>query len=713
MSARVPFDYEGSDAVNAFYSGAGSIETLLRYDLVPAPGMLLCLNGISENTRMAAPTEEILPGRPLIIEAPRAELVPMLTGPTQDGRIFGKGYKWRYRYVRSLTGEASGLSPIPSEGWDMGSEEGADYVGETAFLGLEVGLGVSPYGHDRVELFRNTSGQESVWLKVAEAEYDGSSTQVWFEDNLSDEELSSKDDAALKPNPSHLEGVVPAMAKCHIHSTGRAMLYGVRRRGRIYSTGNTDSMVEGAHDFEPTLYTAAGRELVGFRFRPLTNTSDEDLNDETNYRIVSPFAISPAAKSTVTVKTWEIVDDRDGRMVYPSEPGAASQFDVAKAFSVGLDRDDDLMHIFQMGGVTFSASRRRLIRWDDDNSDAPHFTTRYTVIAEEGQSGFFAGAVTPFGYVFVNERGVRVFDGGQSVGALGVGSVYEDFPAAEQFVRFEMDNLADVLVAYDPDHNKVHVSYVRVDGNIPERTMTFDPETGAWRGPNRRHVFSAGTLRNVSGEDVFALGDNVGNLVIDEDAETDVLPDISTHSITGTITAVSDGNGMVITDSAATFDPDNDAALTGVPIVFTETDGSIQVNWIARVLSATKLQLMNLPVRAITTGWAYNIGAIRWRADTAYFDSGESFQPHKIERVRMRFERGTADSFEMQVALDGGSFEDIQSTSHSAVGKAALAPEVKRRAACHQLRLQGTATAGEPRITRAQVETDVRAGKRT
>lgn len=712
MSARVPFDYEGTDAVSAFYSGAGSIEPLVRYGMVPAPGMLLCLNGISENTRMAAPTEEVLPGLPLMIEAPRAELVPMLTGPTQEGRIFGKGYKWRYRYVRSLTGEASGLSPIPSEGWDLGSEEGADYVGETAIIGLEVGLGTFPYVQDRVELFRNTSGQESLWLKVAEAEYDGSSTQVYFTDNLSDEELSSKEDAALKPNPSYLDGIMPAMSKCHIHSTGRAMYYGVRRRGRMYSTGNSDQMTEGSNDFSPTFYNGAGRELVGFRFRPLTDTTDADIDDDTNYRIVSLSSISPAAKSTVTVKTWEIVDDRDGRMVYQSEPGAPSQIDPTKAFSVGLDRDDDLMHIFQMGGVTFSASRRRLIRWDEDNSDAPHFTTRFQIVAEEGQAGLDAGVVTPFGYVFVNERGVRVFDGA-SVGALGVGSVYEDFPAAEQFIRFEMDNLADVLTIYDPDHNKVHVSYVRVDGNIPERTMTFDPETGSWRGPNRRHVFSAGTLRNASGEDVFVLGDNLGNLVIDEDAVTDVLPDISTHTISGTITAVSDGNGMVITDSAATFDPDGDAALTGVPIVFTETDGSIQVNWIARVLSTTKLQLLNLPVRAMTTGWAYNIGAIRWRADTAYFDSGESFQPHKIERVRMRFERGTADSFEMQVALDGGAFEDLVDTSHSTVDKVALAPEVKRRAACHQLRLQGTATAGEPRITRAQAEIDVRTGKRT
>lgn len=713
MTTRTPFDYQGSTAVTSGYSGGPNFEPVMRYSMVPVGGMLLVLDGINENQRAADPESETLPTRPLIMQAPRAELIPMLTGASASGRIFGKGYKWRYRFFNSITGEASGLSPLPSEGWDLGAQSGADYVGETAYLTVEPSLGRTGQwaGPDKVQLFRNTAQQETTFLMVDEADYDGTSTPILFEDNLTDAELASKEDAALNVNPSYYEGVLTPLAKAYPHPNGRTYYYGIRRSGRYFNASDTADMTEGEHEVDLSFASVDGRKFIGMRWRPLTDSTDAAITDATNYRIVAAGVVSPAASQTIQVKTWEIVDDRDGRLVFQSQPGKPTQIDYEETIGVGRDRDDDVQHIFSWRNVTYAATRRKIIRWDNDTSEAPHLTTRFTVAAEEGQSGLRAGTVTPFGYVFVNERGVRIFDGGD-VYALGADSAFGDFPAADQFVRVEMDALDSTLVVYDKDANKLHVSYVRKDGNIPERTLTFDPETGTWRGPNRRSVYAAGTLRNASGEDVFLLGDSYGNLVVDEEQAADVLPDVSTHTISGSITSVLGGNGMVFEDSAATFDPDNDAALTGVPIVFTETDGSIQVNWIARVLSTTKLQLANLPVRALTTGWAYNIGAIRWRADTAYFDAGDAWQPKRSARLRMRFARGSTDTFEVQAAVDGDSFAALDDTSLDASSSIAESAYTHRGGYAFQYRVQGTATAGEPRITKAGAEINVRRGRR-
>lgn len=716
MSTRRPFDYERADAINQLRSGGPVIHPLLRYNLIPVSGYMLVLNGFTENERMSDPDTEVTPGRPLIMRAPPGELTPMLSGPVDGGHVFGVGLKWRYRYLNTFTGEASGLSPLPSEGWDVGSDDGANHVGETVLLGPQAGLG-SAEGMDKVQVFRNTSGQERLWYLVGEADYDGSNTQVLIEDNLSDDEIQSKEQASLKPNPGRLDGFVWPVRKAYLHPSGWTWYYGILRGGRRYYGGQSIQLT--ANDNVPgsgLIQYGDGTTVEGWRFRPLTDNTDAAIVDKNEYHVWHNGAtIVPAPETSVVVKSYELVDDRDGRIIFAARPGQPTQIDLEATLSIGRDQSDDLMNVFSWTDGegrqrTMAVTRNRLYLLTDDVTLEPHLTYGTQVVAEEGQAGFDAGAMTPFGYVFVNERGVRVFDGVRAR-ALGSDNPFEDFLPQDQFLGVEVDQLENVLVVYDPTNHKLHVSFVPLDGHTTENTLTFDPAVGNWRGPNRRRIFSAGALKSPSGEKVFLLGDDLGNLVVDEEQVEDVVPDISTHTLSGTITAVSDGNGMLFSDSTATFDPDGDQALVGCPVVITQTDGTVQVNWIARVISTTELQLVNPPSSTLTVGWAYAIGAIRWQLVTAYLDGGLPTQKQRFAQLRMRFELGTTDSFSTEVSVAGGAWADAGQTPTATSGEIHEAIKVHRGGRVFQVRLSGTANEGEPRITEVIADLDVRQGQ--
>src|SRR5678815_2451569 len=93
---------------------------------------------------------------------------------------------------------------------------------------------------------------------------------------------------------------------------------------------------------------------------------------------------------------------------------------------------------------------------------------------------------------------------------LGSESPLVGFKPLNEFLGFDRGFMSDAYLTWDPVARRVVVSYCPTGVMVQDRQMSFDPTAksgGNWRGPWRRTMTCAGSLRNATGKDVFLYGD--------------------------------------------------------------------------------------------------------------------------------------------------------------------------------------------------------------
>jgi len=412
------------------------------------------------------------------------------------------------------------------------------------------------------------------------------------------------------------------------------------------------------------------------------------------------------AEATATSFYADVIDDRDLRVVFVSEPGLPCQYDVTKTLYIGRDQLDGPQHIFELGTTTFAILYRRIVALQNINSLDPSVTVTQTVVAEEGQCGLHAGAETPLGYVYVNEKkGVRLFNGSAPM-SLGSEDPRESFLAKSQFAAIEPAYLEMTRVFYDSELNLVLVSYCPTGCGSLSQVLAFDVQTQTWRGPWRESITMVAQLVNDDGSKKVIYGDASGNILTSDESALDVvLTDGAT--LTGTVTAV-DGP-FIFRASAGTFDSSSDRRIVGRPIILT-TGSTIETGRIAGYDTSTgAILLQDIPVTPITTATTFSIGAVRWQFTTTLIDAGEPKLPKELDYLSLRFELGAsgASPAVLSDAIDGSTTflgEDGTASTDVVIDGAVHAEgRLHRTGRTHQIRMAGTSTTGDPQISEAVV----------
>lgn len=728
-------------------AGEGSTEflhPLLPTTLHASNGFLMILNGWNLNRRMADVTgysgAAATAVEMLQMRAPRQPLLPAV-GWMGAGRVFGTDYFWRYRWYDSRTGECSGFSPLPAWRTNLGTHQppgGSTYLGQNAYFVLSVAD--APAHADTLQLFRNTTSRADVVYLVEAVSIIGQTTVQIVDDNTDDElffrepvTLGNTVAGTLPSGFSWDQGVMWPVCRAWPHPGGRTIYYGLRRFGRHWNTPQA-TVTEGSDLV--TIKTSAnlmrivepGR--VGQRVRFFaTHDLNNPIDDPTVYRFLKAesaftFRIWPeiqvsadvAADATVDL-SMAIEDDRDARWSFLSEVGKPWLIDPKKIVATGEDYDDGVMAWFSLWGRTFVQTRRRLIAVLDDFTLDPSLTMSFSGIADEGMVGFDAGCVTPFGWVYVNEKlGPRLFDGQRTMPLDSDATSASDFMAATQFDAFEPSMLEEVRCVWDAEAYAVVVSYVPTGGSTLRECMVYDVGTGVWRGPYRERVTASGELRTTTAENKVVVGDDFGGLLVREEQVLDVVPDYSFGTtLEGAIASVQ--NPRVFTVTGATFDVDADERLRGSPVIFANAAGTAVYHaTIADVLGATQLELTGPPVdedgvtATMVAGWTFGIGSIRWEGITAGIDGGEPIMPKIVKFLGVRYKRGTAaTTWELGCAEDfNGTYAGERTSSTVATAptddvNASVYAEMalEREGAAFQLRVRGTSRTGDPQITGA------------
>ena len=294
---------------------------------------------------------------------------------------------------------------------------------------------------------------------------------------------------------------------------------------------------------------------------------------------------------------------------------------------------------------------------------------------------------------------------------LGSQRATDEFLALSQFQGIDQAFLPETFVTYDPTYHRVHVSYVPSGCYGLEQSLVFDGLTGLWRGPWKRRFYSSGFLRNDAGDDVWVMGGDLGNILVDEEQDEDVIDTTDSPTQSGTITTVH--AERIISDSSADFNPssDSDNKLVGCPIHFFNSAGTlVDSNYVAFIHSSTKIETLHFPAEALTTSHTYKIGAINWKVETAAIDAGEPIQQKTAHKLRLRFGRGTTDTFTAKISVDGAAFEAVEASGPTTVDVVHSEVRLKHRGHSHEFQLEGVATAGHPKITVAVADLDIKGG---
>ena len=567
-------------------------------------------------------------------------------------------------------------------------------------------------------LYRNTTSQEGVYLLLAELENPDVSEYVDFVDNFTDQDIDTNETDGLYKNPRNAQGMLPAYARGHLHSTNRVFLYGLEERN-VYRLGTVDLTLD-TDIVESTASTLCRFEsgMIGCRFRPKHTSVGVDIVDDTVYRIIeiisdTKIRVTPNIKTNVlmaggaAVTSLEIIDDRSGMTFHISEPGKPWSYDPLGALSPANSSADRLRFIGAYMGKTFLVSSQSIYVLLDDYTVSPIDTIRFQEVVQEGTWGLWSCCVTPFGLVYVNDLGVRVFNGQSAPVPLGA-SPTEEFPsdllanADSSFKRY-------IRVYYNPTTKLVHVSYAVAGTSRTTAELVFSPATNAWRGPWYREITAADIMLNEDGSSVFVTGGMWGDLGEDGEQELDnVNP--TTHVISGTVALIYNTEPRFI-GVESDVDVEGDARVLGCNFFMTSAAGDIFYSKVAGVINSTTLVLADYydPNVVWTT---YSIGAIRWDLLTAYLDGGEPIQPKTLEYVRLRFDRGdNAETFEVvsiseddgTEVVDEGGDVDVNNSIYRLAR-----PEAGGRA--FQLKLRGTAESGLPRLTTAVVDMTIGEG---
>lgn len=727
-------------------------------------GRMLLLNSVNTNAQLPFAGNKNNNLAPLLLPTPRSPLTPLLSG-FGAGNVFGSDYFWRYRWKNSRTGDVSGLSPLPAFRWNLGVETSpgaGTYLGQTAFFRLfcSITAGEAPAFADSLQLFRNVSGREDTLIQVAEklfpTDTGAGTTFIDITDDMTDEQLSAvTETAGLNPNPSYDEGTVPPVQKAFAHGTGRVFLYGINRMGP-YRTGSLNITLDEytINRGDTTSFWTQAR--VGQGLRLLKTSGGTTIDDPTVYRIVQiastgdKLYVTPAIKTnsqfgsatTLNGVTYEIVDDRDERTLYMSEPNMPTNYDLLKTLYVGFDLDDSLYHVFTMNGVTFAQTKRHLYRLINDTTLDPSLSVQVQLVANEGTVGFWSGAVTPLGWVFLHATlGVRVFDG-ETIQSLGANNSYEQFLAKTQFLGgegdvnnqligfqntgFNQSMLSQTRVIYDPQEHLIHVYYVPANAWSISEELVFDPTTMALRGPWRRRATAAGMLKNPGGDEVFVFGDDFGNISIDQQQALDLYTKaLAGGSISG------GGNGWILVDGTAPFD-NSTYQEEGIPVLIDFPGAGSALDLPITPASVGRPHIINvvdgstLIVEYPNVVWdtrvtsPYTMGAQRWYAVTAFFDAGEPVQPKQMDYLRLRMRVGTSTAkigvFLSAVTTYGTSVGESGSLTRETINPANTDEpgyakvRLFAESRVFALEMYGTATTTDPQIVVVIADIDVREG---
>lgn len=740
MSAPLKFAgaYSTTGEMTGLIGTAERLHPLYPTQVVGSNGYMLILNGFNLNRR----TTDVVGYDgdvanipfPLQMLAPPDELTPLLTY-AGNGSVFGLGYKWRYRWKNSRTGEYSGLSPNPSASWNLGVETfpGSNiFLGQTAYFRIPVSS--RPAGTDTLQLFRNSSAEESIWYLVSEKTTD-SVSYVDITDDISDDTLFNAAEVVSLANssgPTFDEGIMPPVAKAYAHPTARTAYFGLRRyKGLIRRYSTTGTVAVGDRFIEIEQGVEAGR--VGQRLR--LGVPGQTIDDPTVYRITAivtagsyynvyvypPIASSAYLTGVGGTVAFYIEDDREGRAVWFSEPGQPWLIDPYKTLYIGQDYSDEALHMFSMNGVTHVQTRQAIYRLENDQTEDPSLSAIVSLASDEGSVGLEAGCDTPFGWVYMHHGlGIRVFDGQKSM-PVGGEDEYTVFIANTQFQGIETNAIGECKLAWDHDKKVLLLSYVPTGKTNHCECLAFDPMTRTWRGPWRQRLFSSGSIRTLNGDEVFVAGDDFGNLYKNDEQVLDMVNPAAV--LTGAVAASHVIGSTVITVDA--FDTTN--YMRGCPIWFyNPATGIYYYSVIAYVNNSTTITLQFPPVDengnlvGPTSAYTWAVGSIRWSMMTSYIDAGEPVLPKKIEHLSLRFRRGSAGGdFLVDVALDGDTTnflgEKLTASSSPAI---TVSPtntifkkvRLSREGRAFTLRLRGQSTSGHPQITGAMTDLEVRGG---
>ncbi len=727
---------------------------LLPVTLLAASGFLLQLNGWNLNRCMAdtiGPDGTAATSVQLLqMRAPREPITPMVSWVGPPGRVFRLGAKWRYRWRDSRTGVASGLSPLPDFERNMGVVTPAGsstYLGQTAWFNLPTSG--KPPAADTIDLFANTAQEDDVWY-LADSQAIGTASYVLLTDNNTDEELFGRlfvvtgSATATPAGPTWSEGVMPPYVKAWLAPTNRVFYF---CRKRWESPGASDArvaVVQGsdlATINQGTTLVDPGRVLQRVRFfsgfNPVVGISDPTVyrlikvESATTFRVWPEIAVSAELASGASANWYfTIEDDIPLNWTQMSEPNKPWLIDPLKTLAAGDDADDGVLHWFTTPGSgdlnsatgtgrVFMQTMRRIYSTSGSVvsggavSDNPAQSTLFSVAVGEGTVGPWSGCETPAGWAYWHaERGARIFDGVASRPLERVPDLYGEALAKDQIATFEPSMMEEIRAVYDEANRVVLFSYVPTGGSTPTRVMAFSMPERNWRGPNRDVVMASGKMRSTSSSDVLVIGDNDGGLLVREAQALDVTPTVAGFAGTGTITSIE--SARIFSDSSGPFTDGTNtifAELRGSPIWF--TDGT---DWffsrIVGVLSATQVELEGPPVKedgtaaALTVGWTFGIGSIRWSLTTAYIDAeGDPAKPVEAFYLDLRLRRGaTSETFEAGASRDGGTtfygVADMAPPTRDVNGKIHARMRFKQRGGVVQLRLRGISRAGEPQITR-------------
>ncbi len=682
-----------------------------RLDMKPVNGYMILTNGIDPNQK----------GEPdagmtdLIPRAPRDEVYPLITGaPSSLGKIFGNSYKWRVRYRNSKTGETTGLSALPSMGYNLGRETytgSGSHLGQTAYFSFTgfayATSGDYRAGMDTIQLCRNTDSQTRVFYVVDEKANPGAAGTVTFTDNTPDEDLINNVQVDLVVNPSYYTPTPPPCVRSYLHGTRRLWLYGHINMGPHTSHGNSSTMSPGDTLVTCTNgFTFRGREGMRFNY-------DTDP-DKTDYRLIevvdgNTLYVTPPAPATINT-TWRITDDIDTRNIYMMEPNQPWSFDSTNVFTVGADLSDGVMGVFAIGTKTYVLTRRNLWGLSDDLTEDPKTTIRIDHIASVGCVGHWAWCETPYGVVFVDEnKGVMAYSGDGLPTALGSESPLDEFKPKTQFQNFDRGLLGETYCEWDPDAQRVFVSYCPVGVAALVEQLSFDPSTSAgnWRGPWRRPLYRGGKLRDRTGKDIFLLGDMTGTLCLENDIPTDLVTVVS-----GTLSSMD--SPVVLTATASVFT----SSMVGASILMNDLAGNYYWNIIGKYIGGTQVVLLLVPEATFAPGATFQVGVIHWQAKTAFLDLGDPGQPKVIRKLEVGYNRiaSGVDNLRVDGVSEGIAITETADPATVAAGliTAGLVKgsvDLNLGGSAFTLRFAGRASYGNPQVTKVRLDVSVDGGE--
>jgi hypothetical protein len=622
----------------------------------------------------------------LDIKAPKA--APSVGTPAA-GTVTATDIRWKFRYKCSRLNKVSGFSDVTAE---------TDLTSEKVTITCD---GSYDPQVDIVELFRNLTGSERLYYKVAEGDDPGGGSTVGIEDDLAEVLLQEEESDILIRGRSFNQGRLTARAKCFTH-LGFTYYYGLIRMGTLdHGVSGYVNVTNGSQQIDMTSGVILSAARVGQRMTLLDDTTEYEIIHIDNDASPREVYVYPAVeRATLAQCTFTVEDTRNGLIIDISESRRHGSVPTANQMVLGGEMDDSVVLMFSIGQVVFAMSHRRIWAFEGDATTDPWETINAKVVVEEGAVGLNAACLIPgLGAVYVEqELGVRLFNGARST---YLGDPKKNLILGE-WERFTGSRLSQVYVGHDPVDGEVVVSYARDGEPSPEFQMIYNVARKEWTGPWTRRVFSLGSLADVDGSLQSMYGDDLGDLIQDHLGDRDLY---DSGTLDGTVDSLS---GRVITANHSNL-PSN---IHGAPVLFVSASKvSWSVGWIVDS-SANTMTLIGYTDPVPSEGWSFYIGKQFWFALSGYIDLGDEGLRKELHAIWCRIVKGDSGSVRCRVGVDGGDPEDVHSGEESVANQVYLRFKASRGGVVFQIELSGVALADEPRITSATALLEVRGGEK-